>query len=216
VRGPIVAWLIGIAVVAAIAGAGRELFSHTQAARFQEVRSVARSPSDIRLSMTVDYTRGPVARERYTMIDHDGNSDASYAVTDRAGTIARFHESSHGYDVSFLFDRLVADGIWELTDKPPAGDTSIRYTVRVAQIAQNQHGARVFSFSDPHYWATTAGRQYHIHLDPKQPTPDLLKLASTAIADPRYERVVADFRSFGSPKFQATIRKARERLGLPS
>lgn len=212
----IVAWAIAVAAIVAVAGAGRQIFSATQAVRRSEVQSISRSPSSIRLTLRLDYERGPVQEESYAMVDDNGRSDASYAVTDRHGTTARFHETIAGYGVSFLFDRLVSDGIWEVTDRPPRGDTTIRYTVAVDQTVQDQHGMRTITFTDPHYWATTAGRQYQIHLDKGKPVPDLLTLGSTSVADPRYERIVGDFRSFGSAKFKATIRTARERLGLPA
>lgn len=174
------------------------------------------SPSKVELSMIVDHSGGHVAREAYTMVDDNGRSEAAYAVTDRQGTTARFHETIPGYGVSFLFDRLVADGIWQLTNKPPRGDTSVRFTVAVQQTVGGEHGGRTITFTDPRYWATTAGRQFHIHLDKNKPTPDLLTLDSTSIADPRYAKVVGDFRSFGSPAYKATIRKARMQLGLPT
>jgi hypothetical protein len=211
----LVAWLIGIGAVIAVAGMSRQIFSHDQSQRFQEVKNVGQSPSDIDLSLTVNYDTGRVAQEAYAMSDRDGRSNATYAVTDRNGTTARFHETIGGYGVSFLFERLVSDGIWELTSKPPRGDTSIHYLVTVKQTVGGQNGGRSVAFTDPHYWATTAGRQYRIHLDKNKPVPDLVGLQSTTIADPRYARVVTDFRDFGSPTFKATIVQARERLGLP-
>lgn len=212
----VVAWAITLAAIVAVVGAGYQIFSANQAARRTAVGNIARSPSTIRLTLRIDYEHGPVQEESYSMIDDNGRSDASYAVTDRQGTTARFHETIAGYGVSFLFDRLVADGIWELTDKPPRGDSTIRYTVSIAQTVQDQHGTRTITFTDPQYWATTAGRQYQIHLDKSKPVPDLLTLGSTSVADPRYQQVVEAFRSFGSPKFKATIRTARKRLGLPA
>jgi hypothetical protein len=211
----LVAALIVVAVLVALGGTIWQLTSRDQARRLQSVERIERSPAQLRMSLTIDYAKGPVAREVYTMTDDNGRSNAQYAVTDRSGTTAQFHETIGGYGVSFLFDRLVSDGVWELTDKPPRGDTSIRYTVSVAQTVQGQSGERTITFTDPQYWATTAGRQFHIHLDPKKPVPDLLTLSSTSTADPRYARVVGDFLQFGSPTFKATIRRARSRLGLP-
>lgn len=208
-----VPWLIVVAALAAVAG-GWALFARSEAQRYAAVERVARSASDIRLALTIDYARGPIAAERYRMSDLNGVSDASYAVTNRAGTTATFHEAGAGYDVSFFFDRLVADGIWDLTTKPARGRTDPRYTVTIDQRAGAERGGRTFSFTDPHYWATTAGRQFHIRLEKDRPVPDLLTLASTSIADPRYEKIVADFRAFGTPRFKRTVREARARLGL--
>jgi hypothetical protein len=214
-RRGILALLIACAALVAVGGMAWQLFSRDQSARLRAVRDVGRSPSVVDLSLTVDYAGGRVAREAYAMVDDNGNSYATYAVSDRAGSTAHFREPVPGYGVSFLFDRLVADGIWELTDKPPRGDTSARYAVSIAQTVGGQHGGRTVTFTDPHYWATTAGRQFKIHLEKDKPTPDLLTLEGTSIADPRYAKVVADFRAFGSPAFKATIRQARLRLGLP-
>jgi hypothetical protein len=213
-RRGIVAALIAVGAAVAIAGTLWQLFSRDQEQRIRQVQNVGRSPSYVAVSLTLDRSRGPVARETYAMVDDNGHSVASYAVTDRAGTTARFHETVQGYGVSFLFDRLVADGIWGLTTRPPRGDTSVRYTVSVKQSVQGQEGERTATFTDPHYWATTAGRQFRIHLEKDKPAPDLLTLKSTSIADPHYALVVADFRDFGSPAFKATIRRARSRLGL--
>lgn len=213
-RRGILASLIALGAAIAIAGTLWQLFSRDQEQRIRQVHDVERSPSYVAVSLTLDRTTGPVARETYTMVDDNGRSEAAYAVTNRAGTTARFRETVPGYGVSFLFDRLVADGIWGLTTRPARGDTSVRYTVSVKQTVQGQQGERTVTFTDPHYWATTAGRQFRIHLERDKPTPDLLTLRSTSIADPHYAMVVADFRDFGSPTFKATIRQARSRLGL--
>jgi hypothetical protein len=52
-------------------------------------------------------------------------------------------------------------------------------------------------------------------LDPKRPTPseaDLLRLDSTAVAEPRYAKIVEDFVEFGSPAFHRTVASARAKL----
>jgi hypothetical protein len=101
-------------------------------------------------------------------------------------------------------------------NKPPVGNTDIHYTLHIFQVADNKHGQRTILFTDPHYWAVTAGRQYQIQLSPNSPTPDLTKLKSTTLADPRYEKIVQAFRNFGPPSFrqkvahaQALIRKSK-------
>ncbi len=188
------------------------MFAGTEIARYGETKHVAQSPSEVVLRMTVVYDRGPIASETYTMQDTNGLSKASYEVADRHDTVARFTEPIEGYGVSFFFDKLVQDGIWQLQTKPPRGDPSPVYTVSIAQTVQNEHGSRTVSFTDPHWWATTAGRQYEIHLDPKKPTPDLVQLHGTSIADPHYQAVVDDFRNFGSDRFKRTIAAARAKL----
>ncbi len=64
-------------------------------------------------------------------------------------------------------------------------------------------------FTDPHYWATTAGHQYEIQLSKNSPTPDLTKLKSTSLADPRYLNIVQAFRNFGPPSFRQKIAQAQ-------
>jgi hypothetical protein len=142
----------------------------------------------------------------------NGVSSAAYAVTDRKGTIARFNEPMSGYDVTFLFDKLVQDGIWDLHTRPPRGKQRDIHAVTIAQVADKASGQHHFEFTDPHYIATSAGREYHIHLDPNKPVPDLLTLESTSTADPRYQLIVNDFEQFGTPRFKATIVAAREKL----
>jgi hypothetical protein len=100
--------------------------------------------------------------------------------------------------------------VWQLTNRPPRGNTDVRYTLYVHEIANRRQGSRTITFTDPHYWAVTAGRQYSIHLSPNSPTPDLLKLKSTSLADPRFEKIVQAFRSFGPPSFRQKILQAQQ------
>ena len=163
--------------------------------------------------MTVAYARGPIAEESYVLIDDDGVSLATYSVTDRKGDRAHFDETIRGYGVSFVFEKLVQDGIWQLDSKPARGRDEPIYTVSVQQTVQREHGARSVSFSDPEYWAKA--REFHLTLDPHKATPDeadLVKLESSTNPDSRYLNVVNDFRGFGSPAFKATIASARKKL----
>jgi hypothetical protein len=212
-RLPINAFIVILALVFAVTG--WQLFARNEADRFHAVDAVRNSESYIRLTLHVAYPMGPIASEDYQLVNDNGKSRASYTVGDRKGTIATFDEVIRGYDVTFAFDKLVSDGIWELNTKHPRTTEDAKYTVTIEQTAQGQSGRRTFSFTDPHYWAVAAGRQYHIRLDPHKPTPseaDLLHLDSTAIAEPRYAKIVADFTSFGSPAFHRTVASARAKL----
>ena len=104
------------------------------------------------------------------------------------------------------------DGIWDLESRPLRGKNLDVHSVRIEQTADTQSGSHRFVFSDPHYIATSAGREYHIHLDKDKPVPDLLKLDSSATADNRYQKIVDEFEKFGSPRFKHTIAAAREKL----
>lgn len=162
--------------------------------------------------MTVRYTRGAIAQEEYRMADLNGLSSASYRVTGRSGTTVSVEGLPHEtYDVSSFFGQTVQDGIWELRDAPPRGDVSTTYTIGIAQTVDGKQGAHTMRFTDPHYWATTAGRQYHIRLEKSKPIPDLLFLRSTSITEPRYHKLVGDFFAFGSDAFRVKIAYARER-----
>jgi len=212
-RFPVTAFITVLALIFAVSG--WQLFAHNEAARFHAVDAVRMSKSYIALKLHVAYPSGPIATEDYELIDDDGRSRATYAVGDRKGTIATFDEIIRGYDVTFAFDRLVRDGIWELNTKHPRTLADTKYTVTINQTAQGESGRRTFSFTDPHYWAVAAGRQYHISLDAHKPTPseaDLLHLESTAIAEPRYLKIIDDFASFGSPAFHRTVASARAKL----
>lgn len=189
------------------------IFAGTESSRYHQTHQVGASRSVIDLRMHVVYDTGPVREEEYRLRDVDGTSMVQYRVSGVNGrTYTIISPPSRGYTVSFFFDRVVQDGIWQIENKPPRGDTSVRYTISIAQVAQNEQGARTITFTDPHYWAVTAGRQFRIHLDPHKPTPDLLKLASTSSADPRYDRIVKAFRSAGTASFQRKVKEVQAKL----
>ena len=194
---------------------GWQLYARQETERFRAVHAVRQSETYFRMTMRVESPSGPIATEQYTLLNDNGKSRATYAVGDRKGTIATFDEVIRGYDVTFAFDKLVQDGIWELDTKRPRAPRERRYWVTIEQTAQTQSGRRSFSFTDPKYWAVAAGRQYHIVLDPKAKTPtasDLLHLESTSVAETRYAKIVADFEAFGSPAFHRTVASARAKL----
>jgi hypothetical protein len=209
-RFPITTLILIAAVVAAVGG--WMLFAKTEHDRFVAVDRVNRSRSEIRLSYILQHTGGPIAREVWSMRNINGHSVASYTAVDRKGTKATFDEQITGYDVTFLFDNLVQDGIWELETRPFRGSSATLHVVEISQVADKSSGSHRFQFSDAHYIATEAGREYHIHLDPHKPVPDLLSLQSTSTADPRYEKISEDFEQFGPARFKATIAAAKAKL----
>ncbi len=189
--------------------------------RYQASRNVLVSKSVIRLSLDVRYDRGPLVEETYAMSDVDGVSRSSYRVIGRRGLQISITERPRatiedGPNVAYFFERAVADGIWQVTSRPPRGDTNAHYTLDVYQLVDGQHGSRHMTFTDPHYWATTGGHQFTIHLDKRKPVPDLLHMTSTTLVEPRYEKIVADFRAFGPASFRQKVAAARVRLGATS
>lgn len=175
-----------------------------------ELHNVRNSRSVLDLSLTIKYDKPPVYEERYTMRNDNGVSTAQYRIQGYAGKVVTITlPPDKTYAVTFFFEQVVQDGIWQLTNRPDAGNTDARYTLYVHQIADNKQGSRTITFTDPHYWAVTAGRQYHIVLGKNSPTPDLTKLQSTTLADPRFEQIVQAFRTFGTPAFRAKIAQAR-------
>jgi hypothetical protein len=207
-----------VILIVAVAGlaAGWFLFYPVESQRYHQVAAVRNERSVIHLVEEIAYAKGRISREELRLDNVDGVSSASYAVADRNGTIAKFREPIQGYDVTFAFDLLVRDGIWDL--RTPAvfhGNTDTVYTISIAQTTGAKSGSHRFSFADPHWLATAAGRQYEIHLDKNKPLPsasDLVMLQSHANADPRYQKVVDDFASFGPPRFRKTVAAARQKL----
>jgi hypothetical protein len=209
-RFPITTLIIILAVICAVGG--WLLFAQKEHDRFVAVQKIRDQRSEFHLSYIVDHTSGPYAREEWTMTNIDGRSRATYAVTDRHGTKATFDEYVPGYEVTFLFQQLVQDGIWDLETRPFLGSSKALHVVYVSQVADKASGSHRFQFSDPNFIATEAGREYHIHLDPHKPVPNILALQSTGTADGRYLKIVADFEQFGSPAFKRTMAAARAKL----
>jgi hypothetical protein len=218
-RNPIPA-LIFIVALIGLAGA-YAFFQASVVPRYAATRTVLASRSDIQLRMVVRYARGPLVEEDYTMADADGVSSAGYRGLGRSGvqiTIAERPRKTldEGSNVANLFGAVVQDGIWDLPSKPPRGDTNARYTVSIYQLTGSRHGSYRFSFTDPHYWATTGGHQFHITLSKDKPVPDLLTLSSTVTIEPRYQKLVDDFRTFGPQSFRSKVAAAQVRLGARS
>jgi hypothetical protein len=210
-RFPTTLFIIVIAIIGLIVG--WKMFYASESQRLADVRHVRQQRSELHFGETVTHAKGPIAREEWRLDNVEGKSTASYVAQNRAGTrIAKFSEPIEGYDVTYAFEALVRDGVWQLHSRPLRGKTDDVYTIAVAQIAGDRHGSHKFSFTDPHYLATTAGRQYVIHLDKNKPVPDLVTLNSTSTADPRYQKIVDDFTAFGPPRFKKTVAAAREKL----
>ena len=210
-------------LVAVLVGLGTAFayFETTQTPRYAAARKVAAQRSEIRLGMRVTYDRGPLLEEDYALSDIDGTSRSSYRALGRSGTQITITERprvtlDEGTNVAFFFDRAVQDGVWELRSKPPRGDTRSSYAITIAQVTGDQHGAHRFTFTDPHYWATTGGHQFHITLQKDKPVPNLLQLSSTTLVEPRYQQLVDDFRNFGPSSFRAKVAAAQARLGSRS
>ncbi|MBD5604318.1 MAG: hypothetical protein IAI48_04410 [Candidatus Eremiobacteraeota bacterium] len=218
-RNPIPFLIFVLALVGLLAAYA--FFNRTIVSRYVAARHVLNRRSEIRLSLTVDHATGPLVRETYEMSDVEGVSASSYRVAGRSGTTVTIVERPErtldpDANVAFFFGKTVQDGIWELTNRPPRGDAGTRYTVHVYQFADGQHGSRDYTFTDPHYWATTGGHQFHITLDKNKPVPDLLQMTSTVVVEPRYAALVDDFRAFGPERFRKKSADARTRAGARS
>jgi hypothetical protein len=194
-------------------GSGWFLFAKTEAGRYDAARRVAASYSDIRLGLAIAHDSGPILRETYRMEDRNGVSTSEYRVAGRNGlTVDVKSAPRETYDVSFFFEKAVSDGIWELRNRPPRGSAGIHYSIDVYQMVAGQHGSHAFTFTDPHYWATTGGHQFTIHLDRNKPVPDLLRMSSTTVVEPRYGLLLDDFTAFGSPAFRSDVAAAKLRV----
>ncbi len=205
-RFPIELTLLVLAVVLMVVG----IRMNTDLNKLPQLQRVKQAPSAVYLKLLVRYDRPPIYEEAYAMQDVQGVSTFDYRIRGYAGKqITVTAPPAAVYDVSFFFSMLNQQGIWQLQNRPPAGDTSVRYTLYVKQRADYREGDRTITFTDPTYWATLAGRQYEIHLDKNGPTPDLLHLQGTTRADPRFLEIVKEFRAFGPPAFRAHVAQAR-------
>jgi hypothetical protein len=208
---PTTLFIVVLAVVCLVSG--WLIFAPELRSQHKAVDAVRTSRSYVKVTMHIEYPHGPIGSEDYTLVDDDGVSRATYAVSDRKGVTATFDEPIRGYDVSFAFGKLVQDGIWKLDSRHARTLDDVKYTVHVEQTVTGQSGQRTVTFTNPEFWATA--REFHIHLDPHGKTPsesDLLRMDSTATANPEYLAVVNDIRTFGSPTFKHTVAAARAKL----
>lgn len=163
----------------------------------------ARTLLDVRLQLQFD--KPPIYRETWHMRNDNGMSSATYQVQGYSGKVVTLSLAPEkSYDVTFFFERLVADGIWQLTNRPPAGKLDPAYTLSISQVADNRHGSRTIHFTDPAYWANEAARQYAIGTNGN----GAVMLDGTSAADPRFLKIVDAFRSFGPPSFRSKIAQA--------
>ncbi len=193
---------------------GYLIYWHGETSRVRQVAKIHQARSEIYSRLLITYDKPPVYSEEYRMQDVEGRSTFTYTIRSYAGKeISITAPPAAMYDVSFFYGKLDQDGVWQIVNQPPRGDTSVHYTVYVKQVVDFKQGERTVTFTDPHYWATTAGRQYNIDLSKNSPK-DLLKMQSSSLADPRYETIVSDFRNFGPDQFRQRIAKARATMGL--
>ncbi len=210
-RLPLLQIFIILVIVAGLV-AGWRIYGPGEMGRFAPVRRAQSAPSGLYARMTIRYPKPPIYEEAYRMQDVDGVSSFEYRVRGYGcAQITIKAPAGPMFDVSFFFGRLDQDGIWQLVNRPPRPNPDAYYTVYVKQVADFKQGDRTVTFTDPHYWATTAGRQYQIDLSKQNPN-DLLHMQSTQLADPAYQTIVADFRNFGPPEFRANVAKARARV----
>lgn len=195
---------------------GYFIYWRGETGRVTQVAKIHQAKSEIYAHLLITYDKPPVYDEEYRMQDIEGKSSFTYRIRSYAGKeISISAPPAAMYDVSFFYGKLDQDGVWQLVNQPPRGDTSAHYTVYVKQVVDFKQGERTVTFTDPHYWATTAGRQYSLDLSKNSPN-DLLKMKSTSLADPRYLQIVEDFRNFGPDEFRGRITKARASMGFKS
>jgi hypothetical protein len=191
---------------------GWKIYGFGEMGRFGPAIRAQKAPSELYARMLVRYAKPPVYQEEYKMSDVEGISAFSYSIRGYDGRqITVKSPAARVYDVSFFVGRLFQDGIWQLVDKDPLPNAGAHYTVYVKQVADYKQGDRTVTFTDPHYWATKAGRLFTIDLSKGVPR-DLLHMSSTQVADPRYEAIVKDFRDFGPDVFRHNVVVAQERI----
>lgn len=209
-RFPIELFILVLAVVMLIVG--WRIYGFGEMGRFGPAVHAQRAPSELYARMLVRYAKPPVYQEEYRMSDVEGVSKFSYSIRGYDGRqIAVNAPPARVYDVSFFIGRLDQDGVWQIVDKEPRPNADAHYTVYVKQVADYKQGDRTVTFTDPHYWATKAGRLYTIDLSKGVPS-DLVHLSSTQVADPRYEQIVKDFRDFGPDVFRRNVEAAQQRI----
>lgn len=209
-RFPIEIVIVVVCVVMLILG--WRIYGTGEMGRFGPAIHAQHAPSELHARLLIRYQKPPIAEEEYQMSDVEGVSTFRYRIRGFDGRqITVNAPAARVYDVSFFFGRLVQDGIWDLQDKPPLSGANAHYTVYVKQLADYQKGDRTVTFTDPKHWATTSARQYQIDLSKGVPK-DLVHIASTQAADPRYQQIVDDFRNFGPDVFRHNVANAQRRI----
>ncbi len=210
-RFPLVELLI-VAVAIAVLAFGWE-FSKSRY-NYAPAIHAQKAPSALYARLSIRYTKPPIYEEEYRMQDVEGVSSFRYMIRSYGcREIIVKAPPAEITDVSFFFGKLNQDGIWQMVDKSPLPGATALYTVYVKQLADYKEGNRTVTFSDPEYWAKTAGRQFSFDLSKAAPktASDLLHVQSTQVNDPRYEQVVRDFREFGPDEFHHNVAEAQAR-----
>jgi hypothetical protein len=206
-----------IFVLTVVAGIwGYFFYTAGELRRMAAVAHVSKAPSELYARLLVRYDKPPLYEEEYRMQDVEGVSSFTYRVRGYNGRqVTVTAPPAAVYDVSFFFQRLDQIGVWQIVNKDPLADADAHYTIYVKQLADFKQGDRTVTFTNPHYWATTGGHQFHIDLS-KQNPQDLLKMQSTTLADPRYDEIVSGFRAFGPDEFRANVAHAKAQVeGTP-
>ena len=203
--------LIAVVVVVMLI-LGWKIYGFGEMGRFGPAVRAQRAPSELYARMLVRYAKPPIYQEEYRMSDIEGISAFSYSIRGYDGRqITIKAPPAQVHDVSFFVGRLDQDGVWQIVNRDPLPDADAHYTVYVKQVADYKQGDRTVTFTDPHYWATKAGRLYSIDLSKGVPN-DLVHMTSTQVADPRYEQIVKDFRDFGPDEFRHNVAAAQGRI----
>jgi hypothetical protein len=177
--------------------------------QYSNALHVRNAPTYVFASLTIKYLHPPIYQEQYVMRDDNGVSSFKYIVRGTRRQITVSAAPHVAYDVSFFFGKLATDGVWQLSNLPDEGNTSVHYTVFVRQTEAFHTAANSATFTDPMYWATRAGHYYHLHLNPKGPLPNVFTLHGTPLRDRHYLQIVDDFRTFGSGAFHVAISRAK-------
>jgi len=156
---------------------------------------------------------GRISAETYRLVNDNGKTTMFYSATDRNGTLKFFNVPLEGPEGTFLFQSLVAEGIWELDDKPVRPRPKDEYVIVVEQTLGDEGGSRAFGFSDPHYWATTNARELMLRL-PKTGTIGGRRTKTFDVSggrplrDGRYLKIVQMIKQFGPP----SVRQAENQI----
>jgi hypothetical protein len=168
------------------------------------------APSRLYAALTIRYAHPPIFEEQYHMQDIDGVSTFEYSIRGyncRLVTIKA--PTGRIYDVSFFFGGLDQDGIWQLVNTPPMPHAAATYTVYVKQVADFKQGDRTVIFTDPEYWASHTAREVQLDVS-KGDSENLLRMQAPS-PDPRYQKIVEDFRNFGPDEFRQNVAQAQAR-----